>query len=388
MRKLTDQGGLYLLVKPAGKYWRFDYRFEGRRRTMALGVYPELSLKGARAAQASARKLIESGVDPMAERRMERAVRRLKIVNTFAHVAEQWCATRGASWSQAQRTKVDSVLRLYLLPAFGSLPVSDVTAAQLLAAARAVEDRGAHETAHRIVQVAGQVLRFALLARLVERDCSTDLRGLLKPVRVRHHPSPKDPREVGELLRALHSYGGDPATCAALKLAPMLFVRPGELRGAQWAEIDFERAEWRIPAERMKMRAPHVVPLSTQALEILRALQPVTGRGRYVFPGLRTPSRPISNNTMNAALRRLGFDRDTITAHGFRGMATTLLNEQGWNRDAIERQLAHAERDSVRAAYNHAEYMPERRRMMQSWADYLDGLRLGADVVPLRRAAS
>jgi integrase len=267
------------------------------------------------------------------------------------------------------------------------LPIVDIAAPALLACARRLEERQNHDVAHRIVQDAGQVFRYAIASGRAKRDPSGDLKGALAPLKVKHHAAVTDPRAVGELLRAIHGYQGTFEVLCALKLAPMVFVRPGELRQAEWPEFDLDAAEWRIPAERMKMRDAHIVPLSTQAVAILRELQPLTGRGRCVFPGARTNGRPMSENTINATLRRMGYGRDQQTGHSFRAMASTLLNEQGWHRDAIERQLAHAERDGVRVAYNRAEHLPERRKMMQAWADYLDALQSGAQVAAIRSAA-
>jgi integrase len=276
-------------------------------------------------------------------------------------------------------------LTLNVFPWIGARPVGQITAPELLAVLRRIEARGRLETAHRAHQNCGQVLRFAVATGRAERDPSGDLRGALPPASKRHHAAVIDPKAIAELLRVLDGYTGSFVTACALRLAPLLFVRPGELRRAEWAEIDLDAAEWRIPAAKMKMRAPHVVPLADQALAILRELHPLTGRGRYVFPGARSADRPMSENTVNAALRRLGYDKDVMTGHGFRTLASTTLHEQGWPSDIIERQLAHAERNKIKAAYNRAEHLPERRRMMQAWADHLDTLREGANVVPLRR---
>jgi integrase len=250
---------------------------------------------------------------------------------------------------------------------------------------RRIEGRGAIETAHRARESCGQILRYAIATARAERDIAADLRGALRPSVATHHASITEPKAIGALLRDLTAYKGSPVTKAALQLAPLVFLRPGELRHAEWTEIDLDKAEWRIAADKMKARVQHIVPLSKQAVSVLRELRPITGEGRYAFPSVRTPDRPMSENTVNAALRRLGYERDEMTGHGFRSMASTLLNENAWNRDAIERQLAHGERDAVRAAYNYAEFLPERRKMMQWWADYLDNLAKGADVIPIRK---
>jgi integrase len=261
-----------------------------------------------------------------------------------------------------------------IFPWIGRRPITEVTAPELLSALRRIEARGANETAHRILKICGQVFRYAIVTGRGERDLSGDLRGALSPVRKKHHASITDPTQVAKLLRAIDGYEGFFVTKCALKLAPLFFVRPGELRRAEWSEFDFEKVEWRIPAEKMKMRQLHIVPLSTQAIAILQELHALTGNGKYLFPGVRTLKRPMSENTVLGALRRLGYTTDEMTGHGFRSMASTLLNEQAWNRDAIERQLAHGERNNIRVAYNYAEYLPERRKMMQHWADYLDEL--------------
>lgn len=252
---------------------------------------------------------------------------------------------------------------------------------------RRIESRGVLETAHRVLQQCGQVFRYAVATGRAERDPSTDLKGALPPVKVKHHASIVEPKLIGELLRAISRYSGSFITASALRFAPLVFARPGELRRAEWTEFDLDKAEWRIPASKMKMASTHIVPLSKQAMAIVEALKPVTGSGKYLFPSIRTATRPMSENTINAALRRLGYSGDEMTGHGFRSMASTLLNEQGWNRDAIERQLAHSERDGVRAAYNYAEYLPERREMMQAWADYLDELATGAQIISFQQSS-
>lgn len=273
-----------------------------------------------------------------------------------------------------------------MLPWLGKRPVQELEAPELLACLRRIQARGALETAHRALQTLSLVFRYGVATGRAQRDPAADLRGALPPVRVKHFAAITDPKTIGALLRDLDGYEGSFVTRCALQLAPLLFVRPGELRQAEWPEFDLDSAEWRIPAHKMKMRHAHIVPLSTQALAILRELQALTGRGRYLFPGLRTADRPMSENAVNAGLRRLGYDQTQMTGHGFRSMASTLLNEMGWHRDAIERQLAHAEKDGVRAAYNRAEHLPERRQMMQAWADYLDALKQGAAVVPIRKS--
>ncbi len=378
--KLFDGGGLYLLVQPNGaRWWRFDYRHDGKRRTLSMGIYPEAGLKQARARRDEARKLLAAGIDPSAARKAQK----IAEADSFEAVAREWHAKRAPGWAPGHAGKIIGRLEKDVFPWLGARPVGDITARELLDVLRRIEARGAIEAAHRAHQNCGKVFRYAIATGRAERDPAADLRGALPPVKEKHHAAITEPKAVGELLRAIDGYRGSFVTQCALRLAPLLFVRPGELRKAEWAEIALMSAEWRIPAERMKMKTPHIVPLSRQALAVLHELRPLTGNGRYVFPGLRTPTRPMSENTVNAALRRLGYAKDEMTGHGFRSMASTLLNEQGWHRDAIERQLAHGERDAVRAAYNYAEHLPERRRMMQAWADYLDGLKNGAEVVPL-----
>ncbi len=387
--KLFDGDGLYLLIAPAGgRWWRFKYRHDGRERLISLGTYPEVTLAQARQRREDARRQVRDGIDPSAKRRAERSAN----AETFAAVGREWLALQRAKLAPVTYAKKLGVLERLLFPHLGSRPVAKIAAPELLATLRRIEARAIHETAHRARALAGNVLRYAVATGRAERDPSADLRGALAPVVVKNRSAITDPARVGELLRAIDEYPAkfraQPATAAALKLAPLLFVRPGELRAAEWSELrlDGEHPEWRIPGARMKMGEEHVVPLSRQALAILQELRPLTGEGRYVFPSLRGPSRPISANTINVALRALGYESTEITGHGFRAMASTLLNEQGFPPDVIELQLAHAERNEIRAAYNRAKRLPERRRMMQAWADYLDGLRAGGNVVPLRRA--
>lgn len=379
--KLADEKGLYLLVNLKGKYWRFDYRFSGKRKTLALGVYPTVTLAEAREALLNARKSLAANVDPSAQKKALKSAG--GDLESFEFVAREWYSKYVPVWSPSHADKILRRFERDIFPWIGKRPVREITPPELLAVLRRIEGRGRLETAHRAKQSSGQVFQYAVATGRAERDITQDLKRALPPTRVRHHASITDPKQIGALLRAINGYEGSFITKSALRLAPHVFVRPGELRKAEWREIDFENAEWRIPAERMKMREVHIVPLSSHVVEILRELHPLTGSGKYLFPGPRTSSRPMSENTVNAALRRMGYTRDEMTGHGFRSMASTLLNEQGWNRDAIERQLAHAERDAVRAAYNYAEHLPERRRMMNSWSTYLVGLCNGAEVINL-----
>lgn len=385
-RKLTDERGLFLLVNPnGGKWWRFKYRFGGKEKLLSLGVYPDISLADARERREAARKLVAQGIDPGAVRKEEQA-KAAEDALTFRVVALEWYEKKRPGWTEATAYNKLRQLERELLPQLGSVPVKGVTPKIILNAVQRIEDRECHETARRVLQCCGQIFRYAVSADYVEIDPTPALRGALRAVAVRHRASITDPKAVGPLLRALWDYEGSPVVALALRFAPLTFVRPGELRHAEWSEFDEDAAEWRIPASKMKMKAQHIVPLSRQALEVLKALRPLTGSGRYLFPSERSAARPMSENTVNGALRRLGYSKEQMTGHGFRSMASTLLNEQGWNKDAIERQLAHAERNSVRAAYNFAEFLPERRRMMQRWADYLDAQRESGKVVPLFRA--
>ncbi|MCE2946124.1 MAG: tyrosine-type recombinase/integrase [bacterium] len=385
--KLFDGGGLFLLVTPeGGKRWRLKYRAAGKEKLLALGVYPDVSLKQARTRRDDARRLLAEGTDPGEQRKADKASREERAANSFEAVAREWLEKKRPNLAPASHVNIARRLEAHLFPWLGAVPVADVTARKLLDCARLVEARGHHGEAHRIVQEAGKVMRYAIATGRAERDPSRDLKGALTAPKGSNHPAVTDPRAVGDLLRALHGYKGTFEVASALRLAPLVFVRPGELRMAEWTEFDLEAGEWRIPAARMKMGEAHIVPLSTQAIAILRDLKPVSGRGRFVFPSMRNRDCPMGENTINAALRRLGYSR-TQTGHGFRAMASTLLNEQGWPADAIERQLAHIERNGVRAAYNRAEYLPERRKMMQAWADYLDAQRQGAQVVPIRSVA-
>jgi integrase len=384
--KLADEKGLYLLVHPRGaKYWRFKYRYLGKEKLLALGVYPDLSLKDARQRRDDARKLVAADIDPGAHRKAVQAARSLNAASGFEAVAREWHTKHAPNWSASHADKILRRFECDVFPWIGARPVADIMPPELLAVVRRIEARGALDTAHRALQNAGQVFRYAIATGRASRDPSGDLRGALPPAKGSHFPSITEPKAIGHLLRAIQGYQGSHVTRYALQLAPLVFVRPGELRQAEWCEFDLEAAEWRIPPARMKKRKLHIIPLPIQAVAILRDLQPLTGRGRYVFPGARSHERPMSENTVNAALRRLGYSRSEMTGHGFRSMASTILNEQGWNRDAIERQLAHAERDGVRAAYNYAEHLPERRRMMQAWANFLDELTADAKVMPMSR---
>lgn len=373
--KLTDGDGLYLLVNNAGKYWRYDYRYVGKRKTLAFGVYPIITLAEARERRTQARKLLANGSDPAAIKQARKREEKELAANTFEAVAREWHQKQSGKWVPKNTARTLSLLCRSIFPAIGNTPIAQVTAASLLSTIQKIESRGNIETAHRAMQICGQIFRYAIATGRAQADLSVVLKGALTPVKETHHASITDPKKIRHLLLALDGYDGSFVTKSALKLAPLLFVRPGELRHAEWSEINFDAAEWRIAAGKMKMKAVHLVPLSTQALKVLRDLQPHTGDGRYVFPGVRSYARPMSENTVNAALRRLGYEKNEMTGHGFRSMASTILHEQGWPHEAIERQLAHAERNKVSAAYNYAEHLPKRREMMQAWSDYLDRLK-------------
>ena len=374
--KLSDRDGLYLLVQPTGaRWWRWDYRFNGVRKTLSLGVFPNVGLGAAREKLSDERKRLAAGVDPSLARRVERQKREAETRDTFEALALEWLGKHKAKLATATVDKITWLFEGYLFPQIGSRPIASIEPPELLAALRKIETRGRIETAHRTKQIAGQVFRYAIATGKATRDPSADLAGALQPVVTANHAAVTDPAAIGALLRAIEGFRGSFPVWQALRLAPLVFTRPGELRKAEWTEIDLESATWRIPAVRMKTRQPHIVPLSTQAIEILRELWPLTGRGRFVFPSIRSGERPMSDNTLNASLRRLGYGNKDMTAHGFRVMASTRLNELGWRPDLIERQLAHVEKNAVRRVYNRAMYLEERRQMMQAWADHLDALR-------------
>jgi integrase len=386
--KLFDTDGLFLLVSPAGgKWWRFKYRFGGKEKLLSLGTYPEVGLSQARERRDAARKQVADDIDPSQARKALKAAK-VQDENTFEVVAREWHSKFTPTWTSGHAAMILRRLELNVFPWIGARPIIDIKAPELLMVLRRIESRGVLETAHRVKIICGQVFRYAVATGRAERDPAADLRGALPPVKSKHFSAMTDPEKVAGLLRAIDGYQGSFVTKCALCLAPLLFVRPGELRHAEWTEIDLEAAEWNIPAEKMKTRQPHLVPLARQSVEILRELYPLTGAGRYVFPSPRTSKRPMSNNGVLSALRRMGFEKDEMTGHGFRAMARTILDEVLQVRpDFIEHQLAHAVRDPNGRAYNRTAYLPERRKMMQTWADYLDGLKAGAKVIPLRKNA-
>lgn len=387
--KLFDEGGLFVIVKPSGgKLWRLKYRHLGVEQQLSLGTFPDVSLKEARRRRDDARRQIASGLNPSVEKRSAAIAASIAAANTFGAVAEELIEKHERE-GKAEATLVKTRWLLKLLePALGRRPIADITPHELLDVLRKVERSGRHETARRLLAFSGQVFRFAVATARASRNVAADLQGALTAPPVKHHAAITDPAGVGALLRAIEGFEGQPATKWALRLAPHVFVRPGELRMAEWAEIDLEAALWRIPGRRTKMKREHVVPLSRQAVAILTEARKITGGGRFVFPSVRTPLRPLSENTLNAALRRLGYGAEEMTAHGFRATASTLLNESGkWSPDAIERALAHGEPDKVRAAYHRGAHWAERVEMAQWWSDHLDVLRAGGTVLPFQRTA-
>lgn len=397
--KLSDGEGLFLLLKrlsdgSTGKYWKLAYRFNGKQKKLSIGVYPDITLKDARVETAAAKRLLADHIDPQEHKKATKFVRQESAANSFEAVAREWFAKQTPTWSESNAYRTISRLEQDIFPYLGSTPIKEIEPPQLLGALRRIESRGAIETAHRVMWTCGQVFRYAVAHGLAGRDPTPDLKGALAPMVKKSFATITDPAKVGELMRAIDSYQGHAATRAALLLAPLVFVRPGNLRAAQWDHIDMGAATWTIPASEMKLRKnakqqssnDHIVPLSRQALAILAELQPLTGGRRYLFPSIRSSDRPMSENTINAALRRLGFTKDDMTGHGFRHMASTMLNELGFNPDAIERQLSHKS-TGVRAVYNKAAYLEERQGMMQAWADHLDSLKLGGVVIPFQRKA-
>lgn len=388
---LPDGGGMYLEVGPSGsKIWRMAYRQpNGKNTRLTFGPYPEVSLLQARERRAEARKLRVDGIDPAQAKRDEKRARAAAAVHTFETLAREWLAKTAAERAATTQAKNTSWLERNIFPEIGAMPISTIKAPDVLAALRKIEARGAIESAHKIKQLCGQVFRFAVSSGLIEHDVTAGLRGALAAVPEAHYAAITEPRLVADLLRSIHSYSGNSYATVALKLSPLLFQRPGELRSMEWDEVDLDAAEWRIPGIKMKMKSDHIVPLARQAVELLHTVRPMSGHGQYVFPSIRTGERCMSNNTINAALRSLGYDKAVMTGHGFRAMARTILDEVlGERVDLIEHQLSHAVKDPNGRAYNRTAHLPARRAMMQRWADYLDKLRAGADVVPLHGNAA
>jgi integrase len=382
---LFDGGGLFLMVTPTGgKLWRFKYRYDGKQKLLAFGSYPEISLLEARKQRDEARSQLAHDIDPGAVRKAQKQAN-TEATETFEIIAREWHERFKSNWTTEYASKIMSRLEGDVFPYLGTRPIKDIKAPELLTVLRRVEGRGTFELAHRIRTICGQVFRYAVATGRAERDPAADLRGALSPVKTINRAAIIEPKKVGELLRAIDGYQGSFIVKCALKLAPLFFVRPGELRNAEWEEISFENAEWNIPASKMKMKEPHLVPLSQQAIDILKELKEYTGASRYVFPSGRTFDRPMSDNAILAALRRMGYAKDEMSGHGFRAMARTILDEVLQVRpDFIEHQLAHAVRDPNGRAYNRTAHLVERKKMMQKWADYLDGLKAGAKVLPFK----
>ena len=393
--KHQDALALYLLVKAAGKYWRMNYRFQGKQKTLALGIYPAVSLAKARQRRDKAREQLADGIDPSVAKLAEKRTAATAAANTFELVALEFLGTMKDSWSPKYAAKWERGMRKDLFPYIGKLPIQDITAPVLLDALRKCEKRGAIETAHTLRQTSGQVFRYGIQTGRCERSPSTDLQGALKPIHTKHMAAILEPHKVGELMRAIYDYKGQTTTRVALGLSALLFQRPGNIRQMEWAWVDVDTAMLTIPSQDMKRRKhqkvngrPHFVPLAKQSIYFLQELRALTGHGRYVFPSLLTGERPMSDNTVNMALRRMGFSKYEMSAHGFRATARTLMIERmpGIAAEVIEAQLAHEKSGPLGSAYDRAEFMEQRRKMMAEWADYLDKLRIGADVIQLRTA--
>lgn len=388
--KLSDGGGLFLLVNPVGsKLWRMAYRFAGREKLLSIGGYPAVSLLDARAARDAAKAQIKAGVDPSAKKRLDKIAKAQAAADTFDAIAgELLNKKRREGKAETTLGKLEWLLGL-ALPALGLRPIKEITAPEILMVLRKVEARGKVETAHRLRALIGEVFRFAVATGRAESDPTGALRGALAAPVVKNRPATVEPKAFGALLRAMSGYEGMPETQAALALIPLTFARPGELRSAEWSEIDFDAAVWTIPAAKMKMGRMHRIPLAAQSLAILRRLHAMSGDGRFLFPGVRTPTRCMSENTINAALRRMGIPKDEMCGHGFRSSASSILNESGlWNSDAIEAQLSHVENNAVRRAYQRADFWDERVRMMTWWADRCDEMRRGGEVVQFQKAGA
>ena len=383
--KLSAGLGLYLIVTPkGGKWWRVRYRFGGRQKELSVGTYPEVTLKTAKVRRDEIRKTVTNGQDPAVERKTEKIA--LSSGDTFGEIALEWHNSQSSSWSKSYAKRTFGRMNANLIRWMGGDAISEITPQSLLAVLRRAESRGALYTAHKLRQIASQIFRYAIATGRAVHNPAEEIKGALPPANTTHYATITEPKAVGRLMRDINNYKGTPVVCAALKFSTYVMSRPVNIAEAEWSHFDLDGAVWRIPMESMKSKQQHIVCLSQQVLSVLTSIHSLTGRGRYVFPSVRSDSRPMSIDTLRSALRRMGYTSKDITTHGFRGMASTMLNEQGWNGDAIERQLAHVEGNSVRAAYNHAQHLPERKKMMQAWADYLDGLAAGADVVPINSA--
>lgn len=393
-KKYTDGGGMYLYVTSTGKYWRYNYKYNNKYKTLAIGVYPDVSLKEARVIHEDARELLERGIDPSGYKKVQKANKALNDCNNFEAVAREWFERFKSEWVDSHAKKVLSRLENDVFPWIGERAISEIEPPEILMVLRRIESRGALETAHRTRQTIGQIFRYGVATGRAVRDQTADLKGALPAYRKKHFPAITDPKEMGQLMRVIDDYTGTFVVKCALRLSPLVMLRPSELAGAKWNEIDFDSQTWAIPIERMKAKKAvkeenltvHVVPLSRQAVEILREIQFLTGKFEHVFTGLRDRKKPMSASTVNTALKRIGY-QNTMKAHSFRAMASSTLNQMGYNPDAIERQLAHKDSNEVRAAYNRAEYLEERKRMLQDWADYLDSLKNGAEIIPIRKTS-
>lgn len=390
--KLMDGFGLFLLITPTnGKLWRFDYRFDNKRKMLALGAYPSVTLAEARQRREDAKKLLANGIDPGAMKKTLKSTGKELVANTFEVIARQWHLKFSAAgkWSPTHAADIMHRLEKDIFPPLGSRPISEIKPKELLTVLERIASRGALDSAHRLRHHCGMIFRYAIVHEYAERDIAADLRGALPPVKGGHHAAATTPKDLAPILRSIDDFNGSFIVKSALQLLPLVFCRPGELRAAEWSEINFDDCIWEIPAERMKMKQPHIVPLSQQAIAILKELQPLTGYGRYLFPCHRSPLRCMSNNALNAGLRRLGFTKEEATAHGFRASARTILDEVLKVRpDFIEHQLSHSVRDALGTAYNRTSHLDERKKMMQTWADYLDNLKTGAKVIHLSDRAS
>ena len=384
---LFDGGGLFLMVTPTGgKLWRFKYRYNGKQKLLAFGSYPEITLLDARRRRDDARRLLANNVDPGAIRKAQKQAK-VEETETVEVIAREWHEKFKTKWTQGHATKIMRALERDVFPWIGTRPIKDIKAPELLTVLRRVESRGVLEWAHRIRGICNMIFRYAVSTGRAERNPAQDLIGSLPPAKEKHLAAITEPKKVRELLRAIDGYSGSYVVKLALQLSPLVFVRPGELRHMEWSEVDFDESLWSIPAEKMKMREPHLVPLSRQAIKILEEIKKLTGASKYAFPSGRTFDRPMSNNAVLAAFRRMGYTKDEMTPHGFRAMARTILDEVLQVRpDFIEAQLAHRVRDPLGRSYNRTQHLDERRKMMQKWADYLDGLKIGAKVLPFKKA--
>jgi integrase len=381
--RVADSKGLCLEVPPTGnKRWRFRYRFNGTAKMLSLGVWPDVNLAKARDKRDALREILADGIDPAMQNKAQAALQNGE--GTFEAVALEWFDKFKPKWTDNTASRKMRRLEAHVFPLIGGIPIGEVDAPQVRRVLLRMQSLGKVHSGHRVRSLIGEVMRYAIAMGMATYNPCPDLIGVLPPAEVKHRAAVTDPKQIGALLRAIEDYQGNPATRCAMKLAALTFVRPGELRQAEWAEMDLGKKEWRIPAEKMKMKRPHIVPLCQQSIAVLKELKLLTGHGKYLFPSERTAKRPMSNNTVLSALRRMGYSKQEMSGHGFRSMASTNLNEMAFHPDHIERQLAHSENDKVRAAYNYAEYLPERKRMMQAWGDYLDQLRDGGKVIPIQ----